>query len=138
MISINLPVNIEEASPSERILGQKWKPMEDVLIFSTNFHKVPEEVMTMNRNPTRGEVLSTVMSIFDQLGFLAHFLNQPKMLLQEICRMGVSWDDELPEEFVPQWKCFLSTLLSLKSLEIPRCYSHTMKQTILTKYQEHL
>lgn len=39
------------------------------------------------------KILSTVTSVFDALGFLAHFLLLGKKILQEI-----GWDEQLPVE----------------------------------------
>ena len=47
---------------------------------------------------TRRTILSVAASLFDPLGFLAPISLIPKMLMQELCRMKLDWDDPVPEE----------------------------------------
>ncbi|XP_017491967.1 PREDICTED: uncharacterized protein LOC108380109, partial [Rhagoletis zephyria] len=63
------------------------------------------------------------MSIFDPLGFLAHYTIGLKILLQEVWRSCIGWDKPLPEQLYKQW-CLWKTLLPAISVTtIPRCYS---------------
>lgn len=64
------------------------------------------------------------MSIFDPLGLIAHFLIYLKMLLQEIWRAGLQWDEPISEDLFVKWKTWLRILPDVEKIKIPRCY-HT-------------
>ena len=53
---------------------------------------------------TKRGLLSTSASLNDPLGLVALVLLVPKLIQQELCRLNLDWDDELPhtkaEEFL--------------------------------------
>jgi len=55
-------------------------------------------VLSGDRVPTKREYLSLVMSTFDPLGFLCCLMVTAKLLLREIWRQKIQWDEPLPEE----------------------------------------
>ena len=71
--------------------------------FNLKFHRVKGEIVTGGKNPTKRDVLRVVMSVFDPLGLLGHFVMQGKILLPDIWRSGIGWDDELPTELNEKW-----------------------------------
>lgn len=62
------------------------------------------------------------MSIFDPLGFLAFYLVYMKILLQEIWKSGVDWDEKIAEEQLEKWNIWIQILPQVKNVRIPRCY----------------
>lgn len=80
--------------------------------------------------PSKREILRAVMSVFDPLGFLSHFLIFPRILLQEIWRSGLSWDEKINAEQDECWKQWVRSLLSIEALNIPRWLGTTTKSTI--------
>lgn len=109
--------------PTGRLLGLWWNQEKDVMTFRLNFYKVPEEIIQGERRPTKREVLKLVMSIYDPLGFVAHYVIQGKILLQEIWRSGIGFDDTLTDNLDMKWKQFIEQLNNLCKVELPRCYS---------------
>ena len=63
-----------------------------------------------------------VASIYDPVGFLAPSVLTGKIILQKMCKKGLSWDDELPNELRPRWEKWKADIMNLKTVEIPRCY----------------
>jgi len=127
-----LPANLcaqrkEIGDNVERILGIHWIAEKDVFTFMLNFHKIPDEILTMAKSPTKREVLKVLMSLYDPLGFVSNFTVAGKILLQDIWKTGISWDDELGGENLKKWNNWMSKLPQLKSIQIPRCYSYDMK-----------
>ena len=51
-------------------------------------------------HPQSGRVLSVVSSLFDPLGFLSPFVFSAKILLQELWRDKLPWDQEIPEPYL--------------------------------------
>lgn len=78
------------------------------------------------------------MSVFDPLGFLAHFVVYAKILLQEIWRCKVGWDDPLPTVLRDKWFQWLNALPKVERVHIPRLYSVRMSPLPPTSIQLHL
>ncbi|GFW83666.1 DUF5641 domain-containing protein [Trichonephila clavipes] len=100
------------------VLGLIWKPDRDTL--SVNW----EENSKINEIPvTKRKILSAVHRIFDPIGFTCPVTLEPKILLQECWKLGVSWDTELPLSISRKFERWKEHLKCLNNLEIPRCIS---------------
>jgi len=82
---------------TERVLGLNWNPTNDTFTFLVNFGKVQPEVLSSEKFPTKREMLRVLMSMFDPLAFVAYFTIADKILLQDVWKAGLGWDDELRE-----------------------------------------
>ena len=71
---------------------------------------------------TRRGILSVVCSLFDPLGFVAPYVMKAKLLLQELCRKRVEWDDIIGEKEREQWQRWLEDLSRLEEIRIERCF----------------
>ena len=98
---------------TERALGIHWNLEKDCFTFNITLKEQP---------PTRRGILSTVASIYDPLGFVAPYLLSGKAILQEMCRQGSGWDDQLPEHLKPRWEKWKNDLANLEKVQIARCY----------------
>ena len=72
----------------ERVLGIQWCTGGDDFQFNVNISPNPS---------TRRDILSTIASIFDPLGFLAPFVLKGKIILQDLCKQGQEWDTPVEE-----------------------------------------
>ena len=54
----------------------------------------------MIRPKNRKGVLSSVATAYDPLGFVSPLLLLGKEISQELCRLELSWDNNISEEFV--------------------------------------
>lgn len=97
----------------ERALGVHWCTESDTLQFRIELKDKPL---------SRRGILSTVSSIYDPLGLVAPVILQGKRILQELCRDGVGWDDEVPEDIRPRWERWRAELPALEKLKVPRCH----------------
>jgi len=100
-------------SPDETTTSLNWCPMSDSLLF-LNKSKMSR------RSRTKRELLSTLNSVFDPLGFLGPVLIRGKVFLQELWQLKIEWDDELPSHIQTRWRLFVEDLDSLNKLKIPR------------------
>ncbi|XP_070068094.1 uncharacterized protein [Drosophila takahashii] len=82
----------------QKILGMYWQAATDCFKFNVKYHRTPSSVVNGERVPTKREFLSLVMSTFDPLGFLCCLMITAKLLLREIWRQKVQWDEPLPDE----------------------------------------
>ncbi|GFU69044.1 integrase catalytic domain-containing protein [Trichonephila clavipes] len=108
------------------VLGLIWKPDKDTL--SVNW----EENSKINEIPvTKRKILSAVHRIFDPIGFTCPVTLEPKILLQECWKLGVSWDTELPLSISRKFERWKEHLKCLNNLEIPRCISKELSLTVI-------
>ena len=70
---------------------------------------------------SRRKVLSIIASVFDPLGLVSPFVLQGKRILQDMCLVGLSWDDTLPPDLENRFQKWLSHVPSLQDLQVPRC-----------------
>ena len=72
--------------PLERALGVYWDTELDSFCFKI---KIPDKA------PTRRHILSIASTIFDPMGFVSPFIMPAKLVLQNLCRKGLGWNDEV-------------------------------------------
>lgn len=87
-----------EDLPLERALGVHWCAEDDVFTFQVTLKEQP--------CPRQG-ILSIVSSMYDPLGFLAPVTFPAKHLLQELCRLNLSWDEDIRNTHTQSWKRWL-------------------------------
>ncbi|XP_041675272.1 uncharacterized protein LOC121530366 [Drosophila eugracilis] len=117
--------NVEWNEAEEKILGMYWHPATDDFKFSVKYHRVPSSVMTGERAPTKREFLSLVMSTFDPIGFLSCFMVTAKLLMREIWRRGVQWDEPLPDELAKAFESWRLEMDYVRDFRCPRYYFGT-------------
>lgn len=114
-----------ETAPTGRVLGIQWSTKNDAFSFNINLKEQPS---------TRRGILSVIASLYDPVGFVAPFILQGKGILQELCRRGIGWDDNLSDELCSRWEDWKSGLQKLKEVTIPRCYHpNTFNEIIRTE-----
>ncbi|XP_055604552.1 uncharacterized protein LOC129752799 [Uranotaenia lowii] len=121
-ISLKFEPGLEESKQVERILGMMWKPHSDTFTFSTIKQPAFERVLNGSKVPTKRQILSLVMSLFDPLGLVAHYIVHGKILMQELWKFGAEWDDVLPDELTESWNRWKDLLPRLKEVSVPRCF----------------
>lgn len=109
-IYYSLNLGPEETTTS---LGLNWCPTTDKLLFLN-------KAINSKRTNTKRELLSTLNSVFNPLGFLGPVLIRGKVFLQELWQLQLGWDDELPAHTQDRWKEFLKDLDHLDRLKISR------------------
>ena len=70
---------------------------------------------------TRRGILSVVSSVYDPLGFLSSFILLAKTIVQSLCGMKLTWDEEIPEDVANRWFAWLSDLSQFASFSVRRC-----------------
>lgn len=117
----------------ERTLGMRWNTAADTFEFQSEVEREVVRAANDNEKPTKRHVLSIVMSVFDPLGFLAPLTIRGRLLLQDIWRSGIAWDDKLEcAEFV-RWQGWVNDLSKVEQCVVPRCYLTPDKQLIKTE-----
>nr|XP_041630523.1 uncharacterized protein LOC121501956 [Drosophila kikkawai] len=115
----------------QKILGMRWQVATDDFRFNVEYHRVPESVLSGDRVPTKREYLSLLMSTFDPLGFLCCLMITAKLLLREIWRQKIQWDEPLPEEIGRAFAAWRRQMDAVGQFRCPRHYfGHGAVRTI--------
>ena len=101
------------SSLEEHALGVQWSVCSDHLGYAV---RVPE------RPVTKRGLLSTLSSVFDPLGLVSPFVLHARLIVQDLCRAGVGWDDALSPEVTTRWIKWLRALDSLPAVTYERCF----------------
>nr|XP_024215960.1 uncharacterized protein LOC106692822 [Halyomorpha halys] len=99
-----------------KILGLFWNSTTDSFSYVASpplVHKITKRAM-----------LSAVARIFDPLGLLAPVIFLAKVLMQEIWKARLDWDDELPSDLGDAWIKLMQDWQCLSSISVPRYISH--------------
>ncbi|XP_070067097.1 uncharacterized protein [Drosophila virilis] len=127
--------NIGWGEAEEKILGMCWQPATDDFKFNMKYHKVPRCVLNLERIPTKREFLSLIMSTFDPLGFLSCLMITGKLLMREIWRRNVQWDEPLPDEIA---RAFSKWFQDMNNVEGFRSSRHYFGPTPVRAIQLHV
>ncbi|XP_054279172.1 uncharacterized protein LOC128997557 [Macrosteles quadrilineatus] len=115
---------------TERVLGIHWNFHEDFFLFKINFVKVKKEVVDLKEPPTKRQVLQAVMSIYDPIGFITPITMKGKILVQNLWKMNVQWDERIPAQLEKAWRNWMKDVKISENLKIPRCYNLTANCTV--------
>ncbi|XP_068240008.1 uncharacterized protein [Palaemon carinicauda] len=107
-----LDLNKDEL-PTERALGIHWNMSIDVFTF---------RIVLKDKPFNRRGVLSVVASIYDPLGYLSPVTLIAKILLQEMCRRKLWWDEEMSADELVRWKTWLAQLPQLEEFQLRRSF----------------
>lgn len=99
-----------------KVLGIKWMAQDDS--FSFDGINVPDGIVI-----TKRVVLSYIARLFDPLGLVNPFVMTVKCLFQELWKLGLPWDDEIPDNLYSEFLNWCRGLERLKEWKIPRCYT---------------
>ena len=114
----------DEIAPSKisvkKILGIKWDPAGDKLIFGVE--GVIERALQFTGPITKRFMLKTTASHYDPIGILTPITIRFKCLMQEACELKFSWDDEVHDNLATKWKKLLNDCTKLKPFVIERNY----------------
>ncbi|TNN13573.1 Gag-Pol polyprotein, partial [Schistosoma japonicum] len=91
---------------------------------SLDFEKLPiKRTLGVNipeRPVTRRSILSSIASLYDPLGLLAPVILPAKQLLQRLCKSGLGWDVEIPEDERTRWFEVLNDMQQVENISFPR------------------
>ncbi|XP_062541974.1 uncharacterized protein LOC134209973 [Armigeres subalbatus] len=108
-------VSFEETGETNTIktLGLIWNPTGDYFGFHVQLSG--SKVSTMKRG-----VLSAIGRLFDPLGFLGPVVTLAKLIMQDVWRLGLDWDEPLPEDLLRSWIHFQEQLTTVNQIQKQR------------------
>ncbi|XP_060518380.1 uncharacterized protein LOC132697105 [Cylas formicarius] len=95
-----------------KTLGLLWDSKHDNLQYVINSrHHV---------KVTKRQILSIISQIFDPLGLLSPVTISAKIILQQLWKLKISWDESVPTDLYYTWSKYHSQLIHLNKVKIPR------------------
>lgn len=124
-------ISLQPKSPTaaDRILGMSWDTLEDAFMFQPTFAHLQEDVINGLKPPTKRQVLSVAMSVFDPFGLLADYMLHAKLIVQDLWRVGSGWDEPIPTALQERWTSWFTQMNTLRECRIPRCYSPKLQSS---------
>lgn len=112
----------DKLNQTERVLGMAWLPTDDSFTFSVVLSDDLQRMVFGSGTVTKRGVLKLLMTLFDPHGLISNFLIHGKIVIQDLWRSGVSWDEAIPQEIYARWKRWINQLSCLENVKVPRCY----------------
>jgi len=69
---------------------------------------------------TKRVILSKVARIYDPIGLASAFLIRAKIAIQQVCQLGIGWDEELPPTIRDQWIKLFHEMTELNHVSFAR------------------
>ncbi|XP_066600987.1 uncharacterized protein [Prorops nasuta] len=106
----NFVLNIDQ---NLKTLGVTWNAKDD------NFYYTPKPI-SLKGSQSKRSILSEIAKIFDPLGLLAPIILYLKKLMQDIWRIGTTWDESLPQNILTDWMNFVRQWGSMHPISFGR------------------
>ena len=107
------------AAQTTKILGLTWNATNDMLSLSLEKMIRKSEAVT---KLTKRSTISFASKLFDTLGYVEPITVKAKIMIQDLWKQNLSWDEDVPSEHKDQWLNWISDISNLTSVEIPRPY----------------
>ncbi|KZS08197.1 Uncharacterized protein APZ42_027900 [Daphnia magna] len=89
---------VDDNSPLTKVLGLSWKPATDSL-------QVPSTRLNVycHSKSTNRDILRGISGVYDPLGFIMPLTIPARILIQDIWKLKLDWDDLLPLDRIERW-----------------------------------
>lgn len=100
---------------STNVLGHIWDAKSDTICLKSN-----TGTSSINSDiPTKRSILKKVAGIFDPLGLFSPIVVRGKLLLQELWKEHLDWDDTIHVGILPKWFSVQSELKNITEHKVP-------------------
>ncbi|XP_033222717.1 uncharacterized protein LOC117176572 [Belonocnema kinseyi] len=103
-----------EPSDTIKALGIHWGPKSDSMLYSVN-------LSDSNDRATKRSILSQCSKLFDPLGLIDPVIVVGKIIIQQLWKHQVGWDDQVPPEVHEMWLEYKKQLPLLNTVRYQRC-----------------
>ena len=108
-------------NPQTKVLGIKWDATLDTL--SLSLDKMINDIsQATQQKMSKRSVLSIASKVFDPLGFVEPITVKAKIMIQDIWKQNMTWDQEIRNDLKDQWIKWLDDIKNLSMFKIPRPY----------------
>lgn len=98
-----------------KTLGIYWDSNNDLICYKIN---VPN--MLNVECLSKRAILSIICQIFDPLGLLGPLIIRAKIVIQDLWKHKVGWDEKIPQQVLESWSEFYRDLDNIGGIRIPR------------------
>ncbi|KAH9380720.1 hypothetical protein HPB48_001506 [Haemaphysalis longicornis] len=95
------------------------------------------EIPMNERLATKSLTLKAITKIFDPIELFNPVVITAKILLQDLGKRRLEWDDEVPDDFAHSWRRWCEKVDALEWIHIPRFFGQGLNQGI-TKATLHV
>ncbi|XP_076072041.1 uncharacterized protein LOC143043745 [Mytilus galloprovincialis] len=110
--------NVLDTDKYTKILGMLWNSRSDEIFYPKRDIPTPE----LLQHVTKREVLKYSSKIYDPLGLLSPVKIRGKILIQELWKCGLDWDELIPDNLKTTWIDLTKDLEKAIQFTIPRYY----------------
>ncbi|XP_064631613.1 uncharacterized protein LOC135489914 [Lineus longissimus] len=111
-VEIGSEVSLTEDCKEMPTLGMNWKPESDKLTY-----RAPD----LKEVKTRRELLSNMTKLFDPLGLVSPWIFNCRLIVQNLSRLKLNWDDPVPEDELRKWINWRDGTQAVTEIEFERC-----------------
>ncbi|XP_078032623.1 uncharacterized protein LOC144467610 [Augochlora pura] len=101
------------ATETKRTLGVCWNARLDTISYSVSMDATSQRI-------TKRGMLSQIAKLFDPLGLLGPVIILAKILMQELWKSKLDWDESVPQSIHTAWTNYVQQLPCLNSFQIAR------------------
>ncbi|XP_076383878.1 uncharacterized protein LOC143262639 [Megalopta genalis] len=101
-----------DLSQTKKTLGVFWNPSSDSVTYAVNSFS--------ETRLTKRIVLSQIAQLFDPLGLLGPVIIRAKIIMQDIWKSKVTWDQPIPQDIAKVWLETRNELAQLDNFSCPR------------------
>ena len=112
-----------------RVPGLHWNSDSDILKLA--LAKLIEDILLLLRYKQTYKVYQTFSAyccckLLDPRGWTEPFIVKSKILMQQLWKERINWDEELTETFKGEWKTWINNIQELQTIEIQRKYFNSV------------
>ncbi|XP_015432787.1 PREDICTED: uncharacterized protein LOC107188906, partial [Dufourea novaeangliae] len=85
-----------DSSEAKKTLGVFWKPSTDTIIYTT-------KAFVGKTRITKRLILSEISQLFDPLGLLGPVIIKAKIIIQQLWKANITWDEPVPQNISCSW-----------------------------------
>ncbi|XP_055615150.1 uncharacterized protein LOC129761453 [Toxorhynchites rutilus septentrionalis] len=111
-----MPIPEYGANEAIKLLGLLWDPRNDIFFITNPFRQ-----QATNDNVTKRGIYSEISKLFDPIGIIAPVIVAAKLLVQQLWKAKLDWDEPVNIECLHQWKELKTELPLLTHINVPRC-----------------
>ena len=115
--SLNTLIEQNKLGPKDKVsdikvLGLLWNKLEDTL-------HLPE-VTYSTENLTKRKIVSDTAKLFDPLGLFSALTNEAKLIIQELWKSKVDWDEIVSRDICIRWNLYVKLVNNIHLINFPR------------------
>jgi hypothetical protein len=117
---------------------------DDCLTYAGKFGNVKEWIkgkvdINLDNEPkqdgwTKRKLTQVLASVFDPLGLISPFLVRSKVIIQEVWKLKIDWDEVIPEAICLLWQSWLDQFTKIPNIKVARWTGLKARRT---SYQLH-